>query len=334
MTIFSPGSARKSPAFFHVDTDGFWTMREFYALKPVIDPQEIFEIAIPRFLDLFASCGVKATFFIIAKDLENPSHRRMAERILEDGHQIANHTYSHPFGLALLPKSEIKREIESAHEAIQRILGVEPVGFRAPGYNVDSEVLEILREMGYRYDSSVFPSFINPLYHIAHRILAHGTDLPNSDLGGLNTMRCPTEPYQPNHLHFWQRDSGRNVDGLWEFPVGVIPYLKLPMHANFLLLMPRLYLQIALSLAASQPHTFLFHTVELLECDEIPPELKRHPNTGLSLATKRDCCGMYVAEIKKRFDVHTTEEYLLDQKGSSKPVLDMPVKACQPPVSV
>ncbi|MFZ4695464.1 MAG: polysaccharide deacetylase family protein [Verrucomicrobiia bacterium] len=305
-----PTPHHKSPSFLHVDMDSFRTMRQFYALDTKSDPSEIYEVTVPRFLEFFGSCGVKATFFVVGQDLEHPSNRKMAERILEHGHRIANHTHTHPFGLALFSRLEIRKEVESAHSAIRTALGIEPVGFRAPGYNVDSDVLGALQDLGYRYDSSVFPSILNPVYHIAHRVLAHGTDLPNSDLGGFNTMRCPTRPYQPDLRRFWRHATSSVPGNLWEFPVGMIPYLKLPMYANFLLLMPKFYFRAALRLATCQPLTFLFHAFELLDCSEIPNDLKRHPNAGRRLATKLDFYRLFIMEIKKRFDICTTEEYL------------------------
>jgi peptidoglycan/xylan/chitin deacetylase (PgdA/CDA1 family) len=51
--------------------------------------------ATPRVLDLLAEYGIKSTFFLLGKQLENPALRRHAERAAAEGHWIGNHTYSH-----------------------------------------------------------------------------------------------------------------------------------------------------------------------------------------------------------------------------------------------
>jgi peptidoglycan/xylan/chitin deacetylase (PgdA/CDA1 family) len=70
------------------------------------------------------------------------------------GHQIGNHTLNHLDIASLENEKEHLREIENAHNLIKTLLGVEPVGYRAPAYFISSKGLFKLAQLGYLYDSS------------------------------------------------------------------------------------------------------------------------------------------------------------------------------------
>jgi peptidoglycan/xylan/chitin deacetylase (PgdA/CDA1 family) len=78
-------------------------------------------------LDLLASESVKATFFQCGRNAERlPAQAR---RVAEAGHEIGNHTYSHP-ALYLRHRQFIRDELELAQQAIEAATGVRPVWFR------------------------------------------------------------------------------------------------------------------------------------------------------------------------------------------------------------
>jgi peptidoglycan/xylan/chitin deacetylase (PgdA/CDA1 family) len=82
---------------------------------------------------------------------------------LEGGHEIANHTQSHPVRIGQLEKEEQEKEITLQHRRLIE-LGHEfgtPFaikGFRAPFYAFESSVFEMLRSLDYRWDSSALYS--------------------------------------------------------------------------------------------------------------------------------------------------------------------------------
>ena len=82
-----------------------------------------------RLLDVLAKHNVKATFFMIGNRIEK--HPETVQRVIAEGHQIGNHSYSHPL-LGFLPPSTVEREIERT-DALIRELGVsEDIAFRSP----------------------------------------------------------------------------------------------------------------------------------------------------------------------------------------------------------
>ena len=84
----------------------------------------------PQILDTLARYNVKATFFVIGKNVDR--YPATARRIVCDGHVLGNHTYSHPFLAPMEPPAQIKKQIDLAADAIKRAAGVSPVLFRPP----------------------------------------------------------------------------------------------------------------------------------------------------------------------------------------------------------
>jgi len=70
-----------------------------------------------RLLDVLAKHDVKATFFLIGNRIEK--HPETVNRIIVEGHQIGNHSYSHPL-LGFLPPAYVQREIERTDTLLQR----------------------------------------------------------------------------------------------------------------------------------------------------------------------------------------------------------------------
>lgn len=80
-------------------------------------------------LDVLARHGVKATFFLVGRYVkERPD---LVRRIVEAGHPIGNHTWSHP-NLIFCSPQETRRQIKDAQQAIEDACGVRPTLFRPP----------------------------------------------------------------------------------------------------------------------------------------------------------------------------------------------------------
>ncbi|MDY7228210.1 polysaccharide deacetylase family protein [Hyalangium rubrum] len=83
----------------------------------------------PAVLELLSRHQVKATFFMVGRNIE--SHRELAARVLAEGHQLGNHSYSHE-RLVLRSPSFVEQEI-SRTDALLREVGVRgDIPFRAP----------------------------------------------------------------------------------------------------------------------------------------------------------------------------------------------------------
>ncbi len=108
-------------------------------------------VAIPRILDTYQRLGVQQSFFIPGWCLE--TYPETVEAILKGGHEIGHHGYLHEDPITTYGSQ--REWFERALDAHQRICGQTPCGYRAPVYNITDEVLELLIEHGFRYDSSM-----------------------------------------------------------------------------------------------------------------------------------------------------------------------------------
>lgn len=83
----------------------------------------------PRMLDLLDRHGVKATFFLMGRNVDR--FPDVAREVLTRGHEIGNHSYSHPKLVFMWP-SQVREEIERTDQALRRIGVTGPIHFRAP----------------------------------------------------------------------------------------------------------------------------------------------------------------------------------------------------------
>jgi peptidoglycan/xylan/chitin deacetylase (PgdA/CDA1 family) len=83
----------------------------------------------PRVLDQLARHGIHATFFLVGTEVER--HPDLVHRILDEGHEIGNHSYSHPH-MAHLDAEAARREVRDGSAAIEEVAGFRPRWFRSP----------------------------------------------------------------------------------------------------------------------------------------------------------------------------------------------------------
>lgn len=88
-------------------------------------------------LDLLKRHGARATFFLVGEKVIK--ERETAARIVREGHDVGNHSMSHPHLLGLKRKGAQMREIKECNEAILKATDVSPVWYRPPmGYKTPS----------------------------------------------------------------------------------------------------------------------------------------------------------------------------------------------------
>lgn len=175
-------------------------------------------VGIPKILEYLRSIELRSTFFIPGWVVE--AHPAMCEAIVKDGHEIGHHGYLHkrpdPADLA----HDIE-EVDRAFEALKRVLGVKPIGYRAPsGENYDA-LIKHLRDRGILYCSS-FRDDIRP-YRQRMRDGSPGPiELPinmsfDDWLYGLSNRFSPRPMFPKEHvLSIWngELDQTREWGGL------------------------------------------------------------------------------------------------------------------------
>lgn len=101
----------------------------------------------PQLLELFATHDLSITFFFGGYWLEEYPH--VAETIFKAGHEIGNHTLTHPH-LSKLTAHEIREELLKTEELIIEITGTKPRFFRPPFGDYNNRVLDVAEELGYQ----------------------------------------------------------------------------------------------------------------------------------------------------------------------------------------
>jgi polysaccharide deacetylase family protein (PEP-CTERM system associated) len=110
-----------------------------------------------RLLALLDRRSVTATFFMLGCVAER--HPRLVRECVDAGHEIASHGWDHR-PVTALTREEFRSDVRRTKNLLEQLGGVEVLGYRAPTYSIVRSTmwaLEVLREEGYRYDSSIFP---------------------------------------------------------------------------------------------------------------------------------------------------------------------------------
>ena len=108
-------------------------------------------VAIPRILDLLDAHRVCATFAV-------PGHTALAFprqvlQIRDRGHELAHHGWVHE-NPADFDEAGERHVLERGLEALQRVAGVKPSGYRSPAWDLSERSVDLLLEYGFSYDSS------------------------------------------------------------------------------------------------------------------------------------------------------------------------------------
>jgi peptidoglycan/xylan/chitin deacetylase (PgdA/CDA1 family) len=83
----------------------------------------------PRLLDMLRERNIKATFYVIGRNVD--LYPNVLRRTVSEGHEIGNHTYTHPI-LSKLGDSAVREELTKCRDAVARAAGVQPRTMRPP----------------------------------------------------------------------------------------------------------------------------------------------------------------------------------------------------------
>lgn len=196
---------------------------------PNLNTHAVFDIAVGRLCDWAERLHFPLTLFTVGSDLSRPRNAQVLRDAVAKGHEIANHSLNHRYGLTRLSASEMTEEVRGGTQAIYEAIGVKPTGFRAPGYTTNDTLYSVLAAEQYAYSSSVFPC---PWYYAA-KACAIGLKrlLGRRSASVVDTPRvltAPTEPYRVG-TPYWKRGNG-----VLELPIQTTPGFRVPYIGTFL----------------------------------------------------------------------------------------------------
>jgi peptidoglycan/xylan/chitin deacetylase (PgdA/CDA1 family) len=286
-----------------LDLDNKWSYLKTHGDNSWREFPSYLDVVVPLALDLFAQLEAEATFFVVGQDADLPSEGPALKMLGESGHEIGNHSYHHEPWLHLKTAEEIREEMTYAHEAIAKVTGRQPVGFRGPGYSVSPATVNTLLDLGYEYDCSTLPMFVGPLarwFYFRTAALAPEDREKRSRLFGKFTDGfLPIRPYR------WDL-AGQT---LVEIPVTTMPLIRLPIHISYLLYISRISDRFARAYFASALRlcrlmrvspSLLVHPLDLLGCDDTAG-LGFFPGMDLDGAIKRRRVQVFLEMLQRDF---------------------------------
>jgi peptidoglycan/xylan/chitin deacetylase (PgdA/CDA1 family) len=299
-------------ACISVDLDSIPHYCRIHGLREEDLPAEalhvVYRTAVDRFLELFAKTSVRATFFAVGADLDDPASSASLRTAAEAGHEIASHSHAHDYGLALRPAQEIAEDLARAEKAISAAVGTAPRGFRAPGYTLTAELYTSLCERGYLYDSSVFPSAPYYLAKAAVMGLLSLRRRPSQAiLDRARVVSAPRLPYRPDAKEPYRKGRGETL----ELPITVSPLGGVPFIGFAVLAPPRA--AVAALYRTLRKERFLnleLHGIDILDDDDVGlPSLSRaQRDLRIPRSLKRERLLQVLRWVGTDFEVVTLAE--------------------------
>jgi peptidoglycan/xylan/chitin deacetylase (PgdA/CDA1 family) len=151
-----------------------------------------------RYARIVREHGVKVTAFLVTSLLDRygDRYRRLAELVPVE---FAIHSHAHD-----LDDPCSRADIETAVSAFRAFAGTDPAGYRAPVGQITREGLETLLDLGFRYDSSIYPSY-----------------RPGSV--GYNNLHLPVAPFRVT----------RGTDSILEVPFACLSRVRLVFSLSY-----------------------------------------------------------------------------------------------------
>ena len=301
-----------------IDLDPITCYYRIHGLGPAPDALRslIMRRCVPRFADILARHEIEATFFVVAEDIDLDVHgadarasRALVADLVAAGHELGNHSYSHPYDLAKLSRERIADEIGHAHMLLSEVAGGAITGFRAPGYDVSAAILEELGALGYKYDSSIFPA---PGYYALKAAAMCAMALMRRRSGAVLTdpkaLVAPADPYRPMPSAPWR--TGQST--LVELPVAVTPGARTPVIGTSLLIAPGWLRARLLRAVSGRPFfNFELHGIDLADAEEdgIPGELvDRQPDLRVPLVRKQRALEATIDRLRLDYSFQTLDQ--------------------------
>ena len=160
-----------------------------------------------RLLDLLDRHQVRATFFVLGWVARR--FPGLVRDMVRQGHEVGCHSYWHRLIYQQSPE-EFRQDLRLARDVIESAAGTRVTAYRAPSYSITREslwALDILKEEGFCYDSSIFPTY-HPRYGIPE-----AKSFPHR----LNSERGTLWEFPPSVVQFWG----------WNVPVAGGGYFRL-----------------------------------------------------------------------------------------------------------
>jgi peptidoglycan/xylan/chitin deacetylase (PgdA/CDA1 family) len=157
-----------------------------------------------RMLDMFERHEIAATFFVPGYDAER--HAEGVRELIDAGHEVSTHGYTHESDV--LERDQERELLERSHRILAAVTGTAPIGWRSPSGRKTHWTTSVLRDLGYRYESS------DKDYERPYPVVVEGEpstqmiEFPNNTIGpGLDDAPLWAQGVAPHEvLELWKAE--------------------------------------------------------------------------------------------------------------------------------
>lgn len=279
------------------------------------------DVVVPRVLGFLDDLGLTITIFVVGQDAALPHNADLLRGIVDAGHELGNHSFSHEPWMHRHDDATVLREVAAAEDAIASATGQRPVGFRGPGYSLSPSTLRVLLERGYRYDASTLPTFVGPAARAWYFRTAGLTKEQRAQREALfGAYRDGLRPVKPYTWSF-------GGEALVELPVTTMPLFRVPIHLSYVLhlhgispALARRYFDAALRLCrwTGVGPSILLHPLDFVDRHDAD-ELAFFPGMALPAEAKLDVVAASLRLLADRFDVGPTGRHVESLRAAELP---------------
>lgn len=219
----------KPELILQIDCDSEFVMQNHYGLTA--RQENTYYSALDIFIDKFQRAELKSTLFVVGKDIENGNVQRYIWNAINNGCEIANHSFVHSNEFSEISDKEFQAEVRETNRIVFSTFGMTCKGFRAPNFDMNPSYIKILKQEGFQYDCSILSTPYIPFIK-----LLKGVDADKSGYLG-NIYWTPKKPYVPDDKKIWKSKKDKRDTDVIEIPITTFPYLRFPCHFSYLLAM-------------------------------------------------------------------------------------------------
>ncbi len=304
--------SKKPIASLSLDLDNKWSYMKTHGDAGWESFPTYLDAVVPRSLTFLKERNLKITYFIVGQDADLEKNHEAIKQISDANHEIGNHSFRHEPWLHLYSKDELREEFEKTENALEKVTGKIPKGFRGPGYSLSPTVLEVLAERNYEYDCSTLPTYIAPLarayYFFKSPEMSDEEKAKRKKLFGKFS-----DGFQSLKPYKWQ--IGEKT--LTEIPVTTLPLFKTPIHASYVIYLStfsrslaKTYWRTAVKMCkmSGTQLSLLLHPLDFLSGDDAP-ELKFFPAMNLPVEEKLEFLSDILEVFQNSFSITNMKQH-------------------------
>lgn len=159
----------------------------------------------PQVLDILKEYGIKGTFFVVGRYVD--LYPEMAQRIVDEGHTIANHSYDHP-DFSTISDQEVRQQIDLTQVSIEAATGVTASLYRMPYGSGGERVFRLIPELtSVTWNTDTGDWYLRDAEAIYQNIMSQLSDdmlilLHDTNQDSVDVLKKLVVAFEENHYQF------------------------------------------------------------------------------------------------------------------------------------